>query len=153
MEETLNPIHRRIARLAIQGVKNKDIAVAMNLTEAWVSTVKSKTDVCLYMEKLCEDVDVEFTDKMTNDELKGMRGMATEVIMSEIMSPISTARRLNAAFGLLDRTGHPKTQALEIAEKPSILRLTPEPGEDIEDFKKRRDEAITLLAEKEKKEG
>ena len=87
---------RRVIYLHLEGVSNKDIAMSLQRTPAWVANVLRNPTVAPVLEALYSDYDAE---------LRGMTGLAVEAIRSNLEQTGDGSLQLKAADLLFKRQG------------------------------------------------
>ena len=121
----LKPKHMKILRLAVAGWDSRQIARALDLTEARVSIILNHPDASAIMARIVGAA----ADKLgVSERLQAVAPEMLEHTLGVIRTTHNDALKLKGAFALLDRAGFTPTHKVEVndqrstAAAPAILQ-------------------------------
>lgn len=112
--------HVLICRMHAAGLKNKEIAEALNITEQYISHVINDPRAPAFVREAVEAMMGNIID--LNAQLKAYSQEALEEIIDQMRSSQSDKIRQTAAFGILDRAGYTPVQRHTIQAAPELPR-------------------------------
>ena len=129
----LQPKHKQVARLLVQGYDPKAIASQVNLSVARIYQIKSEAIFQAYMNKLEYQAEEKIVD--VRREIQNAAPRALQ-ILEQLLGANSENVQLNAAKDLLDRAGY---KPIDKTAHLNLNKLLDE--DDLQDIHKRLQEA------------
>jgi len=124
--EEMTEAHIRAAELHFQGRTQAQIAEAIGVNPSTVYRWIRDGKLAPLIAAMSEDLQKTVRARLIRSSLRAADA-AVEVLDSE-----DDGRKLAAAFGILDRTGHPKSERVELAGKVETGgRVTVDPSEEL----------------------